>query len=55
MSSSKEKLEVHAYDITIEDKAINDEGDEHTEIRLWCLDKIYKTMSLSCQRFSYFL
>ena len=39
MSSSKEKLEVHAYDITIEDKAINDEGDEHTEIRLWCLDK----------------
>ena len=39
MSLSKEKLEVHAYDITIEDKAINDEGDEHTEIRLWCLDK----------------
>lgn len=39
MPSSKEKLEVHAYDITIEDKAINDEGDEHTEIRLWCLDK----------------
>ena len=39
MSLSKQKLQVHAYDITIEDKAINDEGDEHTEIRLWCLDK----------------
>ena len=39
MSLTKEKLEVHAYDITIEDKAINENGDEHTEIRLWCLDK----------------
>lgn len=39
MSSSKDKLEVHAYDITIEDKAINENGDEHTEIRLWCLNK----------------
>ena len=39
MSLSKEKLQVHAYDITIEDKAINENGDEHTEIRLWCLDR----------------
>jgi DNA polymerase elongation subunit (family B)/dihydrofolate reductase len=36
---SLSKLQVHAYDITIEDKAINENGDEHTEIRLWCLDK----------------
>ena len=46
MSSSKEKLEVHAYDITIEDKAINDEGDEHTEIRLWCWIKILTHVSV---------
>ena len=36
---SLSKIQVHAYDITIEDKAINENGDEHTEIRLWCLDK----------------
>ena len=32
-------IEAHAYDITIHDDSLNEEGDPQTEIRLWCFDK----------------
>ena len=32
-------LELHAYDITINDQAIDEKGDEHTEIQLWAFNK----------------
>ena len=35
-------LELHAYDITINDQAIDEKGDEHTEIQLWAFNKNYK-------------
>lgn len=34
-----ERLEIHAYEITIDDEAINAEGDQHTEIQLWSFNK----------------
>ena len=33
------ELIVHPYDIETKDKHIDEKGDEHTEIRLWCFDK----------------
>jgi len=33
------ELIVHPYDINTKDKHIDEKGDEHTEIRLWCFDK----------------
>lgn len=33
------KLEVHTYDIRVDDNAIDDEGENKTEIQLWCFDK----------------
>ena len=32
-------LELHAYDISINDQAIDEKGDEHTEIQLWAFNK----------------
>ena len=34
-----ETLEIHAYEITIDDDAIDSNGDEHTEIQLWSFNK----------------
>lgn len=33
------QLEIHSYDISINDKAVNKEGDIKTEIQLWCFNK----------------
>jgi len=33
------QLEVHSYDININDKAVNKDGDIKTEIQLWCFNK----------------
>ena len=30
---------VHPYDIETKDKHLDEKGNEHTEIRLWCFDK----------------
>lgn len=32
-------IECHAYDIEIDDKAENNDGEPHTEIRLWCMNR----------------
>lgn len=32
-------LKVHTYDITLDDKAINREGENHLEMQLWCFDE----------------
>ena len=33
-------LEIHAYEITIDDEAVNNNGDNHTEIQLWSFNKL---------------
>ena len=43
------ELLVHAYDIEVNDKATNEEGDDHTEIRLFavpiiCFAPLYTSM-----------
>lgn len=47
-------LEVHVYDISINDKALNEDGDEHTEIQLWCFDKSSQPMLLRVRDFPVF-
>jgi len=32
-------LEIHAYEITIDDEAYNEQGEQHTEIQLWSFNK----------------
>lgn len=47
-------LEVHAYDITIDDKALNEQGEEHTEIQLWSFNKHSEPLLLRVRDFPVF-
>lgn len=48
------ELLVHAYDIEVNDKATNEEGDDHTEIRLWCFDNHSNPLLLRVRDFPIF-
>jgi DNA polymerase elongation subunit (family B) len=48
------KLEVHTYDININDKAVDREGDIKTEIQLWCFNKNSEPMLLRVRDFPVF-
>ncbi len=47
-------LLAHAYDIEVNDKSINEDGDEHTEIRLWCFDNFSNPCLLRVRDFPIF-
>ena len=48
------RLEVHSYDINIDDKAVNKDGDIKTEIQLWCFNKESKPCLLRVRDFPVF-
>ena len=48
------QLEVHSYDINIDDKAVNKDGDIKTEIQLWCFNKESKSCLLRVRDFPVF-
>ena len=47
-------LEVHSYDININDKAVNRDGDIKTEIQLWCFNKASEPCLLRVRDFPIF-
>lgn len=48
------QLEAHSYDIHVNDKAINREGDTKTEIQLWCFNKKSEPILLRVRDFPVF-
>ena len=48
------KIKVHAYDIVTKDDAINREGEEHTELQLWCFNQLSEPCLLRIRNFPIF-
>ena len=48
------KIESHSYSIDVIDKYINTEGEEHVEIRLWCLNEKSEVLLLRVPDFPVF-
>ena len=48
------KIKVHAYDIVTKDDATNREGEEHTELQLWCFNQLSEPCLLRIRNFPIF-
>ena len=48
------KIKVHAYDIVTKDDAVNREGEEHTELQLWCFNQLSEPCLLRVRNFPIF-
>ena len=47
-------IKCHTYDITGKDDAINEDGEEHYEMRLWCFNHLSEPCLLRVNNFPIF-